>query len=138
MKPHPSSSAIAIRACLAGALSLVVGLSACGPKHRGEPQGPRVKPDTVAEARGEWLFSRYCYKCHPGGGAGLGPSLNDKPLPELAIRTQIRKGVGAMPAFGANELRDVDVDALAKYVQELRGTPATAPHPRDEHRSASR
>jgi mono/diheme cytochrome c family protein len=130
-------AAIVARALLAAGLlaASAAGVAACGPKHRGEPQGPRVKPDTVAEAKGARLFSRYCYKCHPNGSAGLGPALNDKPLPELAIRTQIRKGVGAMPAFDEDLLKDEDVAALAKYVQELRGTPATEAEP---HRAASR
>ena len=108
---------------VAGVVALAV--TACGPEHRGEPQGPRVRPDTVAEAHGERLFVRHCYKCHPNGESGLGPALNDKPLPEVAIRTQIREGVGAMPAFDEHQLRDQDVEALAKYVQELRATPAT-------------
>ena len=96
----------------------------CGAEHRGEPEGPRVRPDNRTEARGEKLFFRFCYQCHPGGAAGLGPALNDKPLPELAIKTQIRKGVGAMPAFSDQLLSDADVDAIAAYVQELRATRA--------------
>lgn len=135
MKPRRLPT-LAIRVMIGVVIWVFGGLEGCGPKHRGEPEGPRVQPDSVAEARGEWLFGRFCYKCHPGGAAGLGPSLNDKPLPALAIRTQIRKGVGAMPAFDDNLLRDTDVEAIAAYVQALRGTPATAAH--DDRRSASR
>jgi mono/diheme cytochrome c family protein len=113
---------------LALLILLIVRFTAsCGSQHRGEPNGPRVVPDTVAEARGARLFSRNCYQCHPGGGSGLGPALNNKPLPEVAIRTQIREGVGAMPAFDGDMLTDDEVAAIAKYVQELRGTPATGP-----------
>jgi mono/diheme cytochrome c family protein len=108
-------------------LALMLG---CGHKHRGEPQGPSVKPDNVAEAVGARLFSRFCFQCHPNGEAGLGPALNDKPLPELAIRTQIREGVGAMPAFDGDLLTDEEVAAIARYVQDLRGTPSTFPAPR--------
>ena len=110
------------RAILIWALALVA--AGCGLEHRGEPQGPRVVPDTATEARGERLYARFCYQCHPGGEAGLGPALNDKPLPQLAIRTQIRAGVGAMPAFGDDLLRDADVEAIAAYVAEMRATPA--------------
>jgi mono/diheme cytochrome c family protein len=102
----------------------------CGRSHRGEPQGPEVTPDNAAEAEGERLFARFCYQCHPGGEAGLGPALNDKPLPAAAIRTQIREGVGAMPAFGSELLGDNEVAAIAEYVQELRSTPSTFPAPR--------
>ena len=76
-------------------------------------------------ARGAALFQKLCYQCHPAGNSGLGPALNDKPLPEAAIRTQIREGVGAMPSFGADQLTDEEVDAIADYVQEMRATPAT-------------
>jgi mono/diheme cytochrome c family protein len=99
--------------------------AACGRAHRGEPQGPAVTPDSAHEARGAVLFRKLCYQCHPGGDSGLGPALNDKPLPEAAIRTQIREGVGAMPSFGEDQLTDSDVDAIADYVQEMRATPAT-------------
>src|SRR5687768_4405343 len=96
----------------------------CGAQQRGEPAGPPVRPDTVAEARGERLFFRECSACHPRGEAGLGPALNDKPLPGFAIRTQIRKGVGAMPAFSERALDDREVDAIVAYVKDLRGTPS--------------
>jgi mono/diheme cytochrome c family protein len=110
------------------AAGLALALAAahgCGRQARGAPHGPPVRPDTVAEARGEQLFHRHCYPCHPGGEAGLGPAINDKPLPELAIELQIRKGVGAMPAFSDQVLSDDEVDAIAKYVKHLRQAPAT-------------
>jgi mono/diheme cytochrome c family protein len=103
----------------------LVLVAACGRSHRGEPQGPSVTPDSAHEARGAVLFRKLCFQCHPGGNSGLGPALNDKPLPEAAIRTQIREGVGAMPSFGEDQLSDGDVDAIADYIQEMRATPAT-------------
>jgi mono/diheme cytochrome c family protein len=103
--------------------TLVAG---CGAQHRGEPEGPAVQPDSALAARGEPLFDRFCYQCHPGGAAGLGPALNDKPLPQGAIRAQIRKGVGAMPAFPGDMLSDADVDAIVAYVEAMRHTPAGA------------
>lgn len=107
------------------AFALVIALGACGgAEHRGPPQGPEVRPDNPEEARGERLFHRFCYQCHPGGGAGLGPALNDKPLPELAIKEQIRRGVGEMPGFPESILSEGDVDAIADYVDDLRHTPS--------------
>src|SRR5688572_24994535 len=105
------------------ALAWVV-LVACGSEHRGEPRAPELQPQTVAAARGERLFQRFCYQCHPGGAAGLGPALNNKPLPTVAIKTQIRKGVGSMPAFGDDWLSDAQVDDIATYVRALRRAPA--------------
>jgi mono/diheme cytochrome c family protein len=77
----------------------------------------------VAEAEGERLFHRFCYPCHPGGEAGLGPAINDKPLPAVAIRTQIRRGLGAMPAFSDEWLSDREVRAITADVQALRRAP---------------
>jgi mono/diheme cytochrome c family protein len=105
-------------------LVLVLALAGCGPQRRGPLVGAPVTTDTPAERRGERLFYRHCARCHPGGEAGLGPALNNKPLPELAIETQIRKGVGAMPAFSEHHLDDAQVEAIAEYVIALRKTPA--------------
>jgi mono/diheme cytochrome c family protein len=104
-------------------LIVCVMLAACGAQQRGEPQGPPVAAATADEPHGRELFQKLCYKCHPGGAAGLGPALNNKPLPELAVRTQIRKGVGAMPSFGDELLGDADVAAIARFVHELRSAP---------------
>ncbi len=100
--------------------------------------GAPITPDTVAERRGERLFYKHCSRCHPGGEAGLGPALNDKPLPELAIETQIRQGLGAMPAFDGHHLSDAEVDAIAKFVVDLRTTPRTTPEANGTPTSASR
>jgi mono/diheme cytochrome c family protein len=115
-------------ASLAAALALVLALAAaaCGAQRRGEPSAPAVQPRTAVEQRGERLFHRFCYQCHPGGEAGLGPAINDKPLPALAIKTQIRRGVGAMPAFGPDMLTDPQVDAITEYVRLLRASPVAA------------
>ncbi len=107
-----------------GLVALVIAMAAgCGSSRRGELVDRPVTPDTAHEQRGARLFFQHCHRCHPGGEVGLGPSLNDKPLPALAIRTQIRSGVGAMPAFSDRELADGEVDAIAEYVLELRKSP---------------
>jgi mono/diheme cytochrome c family protein len=104
-------------------LIIVMILTACGAQQRGEPHGPPVAAATADDPHGRALFQKLCYKCHPGGAAGLGPALNNKPLPEVAVRTQIRKGVGAMPSFGPDLLGDADVAAVARFVHELRSAP---------------
>jgi mono/diheme cytochrome c family protein len=106
-------------------ITVAIAAAACGARQRGEPEGPPVVPDTAAEARGERLFHQFCYQCHPGGEAGLGPAINDKPLPKLAIRTQIRLGVGAMPSFSRDVLGDDDVGAIIEYLEDMRKTPAS-------------
>ena len=105
---------------------LIVALAGCGLEHRGEPCAPELQPQTAAIAHGERLFHKFCYQCHPNGAAGLGPAINNKPLPALAIKTQIREGVGSMPAFGSDWLSDNEVEDIASYVKALHGAPAVS------------
>jgi mono/diheme cytochrome c family protein len=110
-------------------LVVILAIAACGKTQRGEPKAPELRPQTAEVARGGQLFRKFCYQCHPNGAGGLGPAINDKPLPELAIRTQIRKGVGAMPAFDDSWLTDDEVASIAHYVHELRRAPKHRPEP---------
>lgn len=114
-----------MRAEIGLALFCVLTAAACGAQQRGEPAAPPIEPRTRAEQQGERLFHRFCYQCHPGGESGLGPAINDKPLPALAIRQQIRRGVGAMPAFPPDLLTDGQVDAITDYVKLLRASPSS-------------
>lgn len=52
--------------------------------------------------------------------AGLGPAINDKPLPGWLIKTQVRQGLGAMPSFDESELSETDLDALVAYLAALK------------------
>ena len=103
-------------ACVVAAVC-VMGCSA----RRGEPlTGARRGGDPQVE-HGRVVFMQYCHKCHPGGEAGLGPALNDKPLPEFLIKTQVRVGLGAMPSFGTNTINNQELDDLVRYLKALRG-----------------
>jgi len=99
-------------------LSLVM-IAGCAAQ-RGEPIS---KPLTIASpelARGEQAYKFYCDKCHPGGEQGLGPALSNKPLPGFLIKTQVRAGVGAMPAFSKKLLTDEQLDTVVIYLETLR------------------
>jgi mono/diheme cytochrome c family protein len=100
-----------------GVLGLLAG---CGSARRSEPLvGP--PPLRSAEVqRGERVFMHHCHQCHPGGEAGLAPSINDKPLPGFMIKTQVRLGVGAMPGFSPSELSDAELDDLISYLSVVR------------------
>jgi len=99
---------------------LAIVLAGCATSRREEPlSGPLPLSDPKLVA-GRQVFMANCYECHPGGSAGLGPSLNDKPLPAFAIRTQVRKGFGAMPAFDDTKIPQLDLDNLVAYLQMLR------------------
>ena len=56
----------------------------------------------------------------PARRGGLGPALNNKYAPAFAIRTQVRSGLGAMPAYPATALSTEELDALVAYIQHMQ------------------
>jgi mono/diheme cytochrome c family protein len=101
-------------------LTCALLLAACGPAQVGEPFGPPVLLASAEAETGERVFMEHCHQCHPGGAAGLGPALNNKPLPAFLMRMQVRRGLGAMPEFDEQMISDAELDALVTYLQELR------------------
>jgi mono/diheme cytochrome c family protein len=99
---------------------LVIG---CRSIRRGEPiVGPLSSADPSVQ-HGKIIFTRQCYSCHPGGEGGLGPSLNDKPLPVFAMKLQVRTGIvgfGVMPAFDRHKIPSDDLEDLMKYLKAQR------------------
>lgn len=92
----------------------------CGSARRGEPIAGALASLSTEERAGREVFMQACYQCHPGGMAGLGPAINDKPLPGWLIKTQVRQGLGAMPSFDESELSETDLDALVAYLAALK------------------
>jgi mono/diheme cytochrome c family protein len=101
-------------------LTCALLLAACGPARVGEPFGPPVRLASAEAEMGQGVFMVRCQQCHPGGAAGLGPAINDKPLPGFLMRMQVRRGLGAMPEFDEQMISDAELDALVIYLQELR------------------
>lgn len=74
--------------------------------------------------RGRALFYRACNACHPRAGAGLGPAIAGKPVPDVAARVREGNGLlrgtreaGAwMPFFGRDRLTDEAVADIASFV----------------------
>lgn len=104
---------------LAATAAAIALASACGSARRGQPFEPPLVLDEQ-QARGQRVFMLQCNQCHPEGEGGLGPALNNKPLPGPAIRLQVRQGIGEMPAFGEDVISDADLDALSAYLLELQ------------------
>jgi mono/diheme cytochrome c family protein len=98
---------------LAGCL----GVLGCGSARRGEPLVGPLPVASPAVEQGRRVFMAHCQQCHPGGEAGLGPAINDKPLPGFLIALQVRSGLGAMPAFSRQE---IGADALADLIAYLK------------------
>lgn len=99
---------------------LLLSLSYCGTARRGAPMFAPLNTEDPAVAKGEVIFMSHCQKCHPGGTAGLAPSINNKPLPGFLIRYQVRHGLGMMPAFKKDHLSSEELDNLVAYLKELK------------------
>lgn len=97
--------------------------AACGTARRGVPFTGEHTPPTEQVTLGQRVFAANCNGCHPGGTQGLGPALNNKPLPGWAIRFQVRNGLGAMPSFSSEEIDGEQLDALVSYLVWLRRLP---------------
>lgn len=97
---------------------LIVGCAATA--KRGEPFSNDPDRSDPAVARGEVQFSRHCHQCHPFGAGGLGPKLNDKPIPGGVIKLQVRAGLGMMPGFGPDQIDAAELDDLVAYMLALR------------------
>ena len=103
-------------------VGIVLGLvvAGCASARRSEPiAGPLPEVSREVES-GRLLFQSNCNACHVHGEAGLGPAINDKPLPSFMIRMQVRNGLGAMPSFPEKDLSAGDLDRIVAYLETLR------------------
>lgn len=110
--PNHRKREVLLLSILTAALLLAAG---CGSARRSPPE----KLSEEAQL-GRLVFFSHCHQCHPGGEAGLGPALNNKPLPGFLIRFQVRRGLGAMPAFSTIQVTEAELDRLVTYTQTLR------------------
>jgi mono/diheme cytochrome c family protein len=99
---------------------LIVLLYGCAPAYRGAPILEPLVIDNPQIALGQQVFFSVCHQCHPGGATGLGLGITNKPLPDWAIRFQVRHGLGEMPAFSDEEISDEELHALVAYLNRLR------------------
>lgn len=118
---HPWRKTISRLAGWALPVLLILALSACKSPRRTEPVvGSVSRAETGLLAHGRKAFDRHCHSCHPDGDGGLGPSLNDKPLPGGLIAFQVRHGLGVMPAFDEEHLSKDHLKAIIAYMKDLR------------------
>ncbi len=98
-------------------LLALVSVAACGTPRR---SAPLLINDMPGPLEIRLAFQHHCHHCHPHGSSGLGPALNNKPLPALAIKAQVREGLGAMPSFSSEVLSEEHLEQIVKYIQALR------------------
>src|SRR4051794_17458234 len=108
------------RAALAAAVLAVLAIAACSSVRRGEPIAGSMNMTDASVQRGRISYGAYCYKCHTQGEGGMGPVINDKPLPKFLMRFQVRHGLGAMPAFSGQEISDRELEDILNYLVALR------------------
>lgn len=84
-------------------------------------------------ANGKKTYNMYCTSCHGAGGKGDGPAgkaLNPKPADfskgkfkyspnDAAMMAFIKKGKGAMPAWGA-VLKDPQINDVVAFIRSLK------------------
>lgn len=104
-------------------LCSMLAVLGCGSGRKSVARARLDEPLKGELRQGQIAYMRYCDSCHPGGAAGLGPSLNDKPIPRAAVALQVRQGLGAMPAFDESVIADPDLDVLTRYVEWLSDLP---------------
>jgi mono/diheme cytochrome c family protein len=113
---HPPESAL-VRGF---ALLALLAVSGCASGRRSEAVLGPLEPQTRSEQHGQLVFFQFCHRCHPAGDAGLGPAINNKPLPDFMIRLQVRKGAGSMPAFEERDISDRQLEDLLAYIELLK------------------
>ncbi|RNI25677.1 c-type cytochrome [Rufibacter latericius] len=104
---------------------LCLVLSSCGTARRSEPIMGPLTVQTQQLENGRVVFMQNCHRCHPLGEAGLGPSINNIPLPGVALRFRVRSkafflGIGRMPSFKKHEISREQMDELVVYLKALR------------------
>lgn len=82
----------------------------------------------TAQAEAQWgsgenLYNKLCGYCHKPE-VGVGTMLEGRPLPEVYVRTIVRNGLNAMPAFPASYIDDESIALVAEYLSSL---PAAQP-----------
>lgn len=74
----------------------------------------------LGDRSAEVVYAQACGYCH---GRNVGPVIRGRALPVAAIKTIVRKGQNAMPAFRPTEITPVELDAVAKWVSASKPDP---------------
>lgn len=81
---------------------------------------PTTPPPVGDAAAGEAVFMANCTFCHPGGEAGVGPSLIASAMTTDEMLTQVRQGSDNMPACASGKISEEDLENLIAYIVSLK------------------
>ncbi|HEX5242577.1 MAG TPA: cytochrome c [Tepidisphaeraceae bacterium] len=115
---------------IAGAIAMVTTIfsTGCASSRRDALVARQVNVSNRQLEIGQRVFMAECNQCHPGGAAGLGPAINNKPIPGFVLRFQVRHGLGAMPKFDHSQISSQALTDLVLYVKTLRHEPMLVAH----------
>ena len=105
---YPMVRAVSIAAACVAAGALRVIAAAGEPPPSATPRPP------------EAVYHETCGYCH---GRNVGPIILGRHLPVAYTRERVRAGVNAMPAFRSTEISDVELSALAAFVESTGADP---------------
>lgn len=107
---------------MAGGLSMVLILGACGSGEEEASEEPATEEDSSAssgDVDAESIARDNCASCHGQDFSGaMGPALAGTSLAEEDFTTTVRDGKGSMPAFSADQIADEELTALYQFFSE--------------------
>jgi len=108
------------------AVGAVLALSACGPGSESPKQSAKGKvtyldKSSIPTDSAEMVFQQTCMSCH---ATGVGPAITGRNLPPEAVKSFVRNGNRAMPAFTESMIDNETLDRVAQLVATSKATPA--------------
>jgi len=107
-KTRPEGSAIGFMFVMIVAIGLMADTAWAAPE--------KISVPGFAWKDGAEVYTKICAYCHEGGP--VGPQIRGRELPAAYIRTVVRSGFRAMPAFRAAEIDDESLAKLAEYISK--------------------
>ena len=107
---------------MAGGLSMVLLLGACGSGEEEASEEPATEEDSSASSSdvdAEGIAQSSCASCHGSDfSGGVGPALAGMSLSEDEFSETVRNGQGQMPAFSEDQIKDEELTALHTFFSE--------------------
>lgn len=99
---------------LVSSLAAVIAVGVGGSLWAAEPAG------YPAPRSPEQIYAQTCGYCH---GVNVGPVIRGRHLPAAVIKSFVRMGPNAMPAFRETEITNEELDALATWLEQSEADP---------------
>lgn len=95
-------------------LAMVIAVAAVTDVAEAASEGPPAQGFKWKD--GAEVYAKVCGYCHNDGK--VGPSILNRELPPVYIRTVVRNGHRAMPPFRSAEIDDESLSKLAEYISK--------------------